>query len=65
MYKSEDYDWTNIYGDVQKELPKNMPKAKGRKVKLTMFAESLSWQVDRQVCDWIDPYDKQNPYWLV
>jgi len=40
MYKSEDYDWTNIYGDVQEELPKNMPKAKGRKVKLTMFADA-------------------------
>ena len=40
MYKSEHYDWTNFYGDVQEELPKNMPKAKGRKVKLTMFADT-------------------------
>jgi hypothetical protein len=40
MYKSENYDWTNIYGDVQEELPKTMPKAKGRKVKLTMFADA-------------------------
>lgn len=39
-YKTEDRDWKHIYGDIQKEIPNNMPKAKGRKVTLTMFADA-------------------------
>src|SRR5687767_574558 len=38
--KSKNYDWTNLYGNIQEELPNNMPKAKGRKVMLTCFADA-------------------------
>src|SRR5687767_1760145 len=28
-YKSVDYDWTNLYGDIQEEISNNMPRVKG------------------------------------
>ena len=39
-YKSKDMNWKYVYGDVEEEIPTNMPKAKGRKVVLTMFADA-------------------------
>ena len=39
-YKTEDRNWDYVYGDVQEELPNNMPMAKGRKVILTMYADA-------------------------
>src|SRR5687768_269871 len=39
-YMSEGYGWTNIYGNIQEEVPNNMPKAKGNKVTLTCFTDS-------------------------
>ena len=39
-YKTDDKNWNYIYGDIQEEIPNNMPKAKGRKVTLTMFADA-------------------------
>src|SRR5688500_12308813 len=38
--KSENYDWTNLYGNIQEELPNNMPQAKGSKVTLTCSADA-------------------------
>ena len=38
-YKTEDRNWNYAYGDIQEELPNNMPKAKGRKIILTMYAD--------------------------
>lgn len=39
-YKSNDRDWNYVYGDIQEEVSNNMPKAKGKKVILTMFADA-------------------------
>jgi hypothetical protein len=39
-YKTEDRNWDYVYGDIQEEIPNNMPKAKGKKVILTMFADA-------------------------
>jgi hypothetical protein len=32
-------DWTYVYGKVKRELPHNIPKAKGGEVMITMFAD--------------------------
>lgn len=39
-YPGEKYDWNYIYGKVEEEVPKNMPKAKGGEVMITMFADA-------------------------
>ena len=40
MYPDEKFDWTYVYGKVEEEIPTNMPKAKGREVMITMFADA-------------------------
>lgn len=39
-YKSEDRDWDYVFGDIQEEIPNNMPKTKRRNATLTMFADA-------------------------
>jgi len=39
-YPANDFNWSYVYGDIQEELPHNMPKAKGSPVKITMFADA-------------------------
>jgi hypothetical protein len=39
-YQSKDMNWKYVYGDVEEEVFTNMPKAKGRKVVITMFADA-------------------------
>ena len=41
MYTEEKFDWNYVYGKVEEELPYNMPKAKGREVIITMFADTI------------------------
>ncbi len=39
-YKTEDRNWDYVYGDIQEEIPNNMPNPKGKRVILTMFADA-------------------------
>ena len=39
-FQSESFNWNYVYGDVQEDIPTNMPKAKGREVKITMYADA-------------------------
>lgn len=39
-YKTEDRSWNYVYGDIQEEIPNNIPKAKGREVIFTMYADA-------------------------
>ena len=39
-YKTYDRNWNYVYGDIQEETPNNMPKAKERKVTITMFVDA-------------------------
>ena len=40
IYPTEKYDWTYVYGKVEEELPPNMPKPKGKKVIISVFADA-------------------------
>ncbi|HEY9706866.1 MAG TPA: reverse transcriptase domain-containing protein, partial [Oculatellaceae cyanobacterium] len=40
QYPEKKFDWTYVYGNVEEELPKEMPAAKGREVLITMFADA-------------------------
>ena len=36
----EDVDWSEIYGDINEDIPENMPKPRGNVVRLTMFCDA-------------------------
>jgi hypothetical protein len=36
----DNYKWEYVYGNIKEEIPYNMPEAKGREVKITMFADA-------------------------
>ena len=36
----EEYDWADFYGDIQEEIPENVPEARGESVTTTMFVDA-------------------------
>ncbi|MGH3056517.1 MAG: reverse transcriptase domain-containing protein, partial [Gaiellaceae bacterium] len=37
---AEEYDWTYVYGDVNEELPENMPRPKGKMVRTSSYVDA-------------------------